>query len=206
VTSPQRVLDVIAGMQVPVGSNPKRLRVGSVDPVYRSGSYPGVLPRVVFDGESRASCKRYMVVGSYRPEPGDRVVLAPVGTTYVILGAVGGTRAYPVELGEDAWHDVSFQNGWSNRGGGWAPFRYRKLAGDLLMLAGAVSVGTATGGTVVCSLPIGYRPVSIQSVVLAGLTSSGYVPKFEVHTSGDVQFWDGVSGYVQFSAAVPLGY
>jgi hypothetical protein len=64
-------------------STDKPLKIGTVDPAFGSG-----LPKVTFDGESVMSSKTYAYIGS-RPAAGARVVLAPVGTGYVILGAIG---------------------------------------------------------------------------------------------------------------------
>lgn len=61
------------------GTKPHLL--GTIDPSYISG-----LPKIKFDGESVVSEKRYPCLNTYYPQPNDRVVLAPVGTSYVILG------------------------------------------------------------------------------------------------------------------------
>lgn len=66
----------------------KQLVLATIDPAYVNTSYPTTLPRVTFDGESTLSGKRYLVAGNYLPSPGDRVVMAPVANTYVILGSV----------------------------------------------------------------------------------------------------------------------
>jgi hypothetical protein len=56
-------------------------RIATIDPAYTSGN-----PRVTFDGETTLSEREYVCVGTYGPAAGDRVLMAPVGTTYVILG------------------------------------------------------------------------------------------------------------------------
>jgi microcystin-dependent protein len=58
-------------------------RLATVDALYSSGS-----PRVTFDGETTLSVKEYPYVKSYTPAAGDRVALVPVGTTYLIIGAI----------------------------------------------------------------------------------------------------------------------
>lgn len=45
-------------------------------------------PSVIFEGESAASLKKYAYLGSYTPAASDWVLLANVGTTYVILGKI----------------------------------------------------------------------------------------------------------------------
>lgn len=60
-------------------------KLATIDPNYVSGD-----PRVTFDGESTLSLKRYTVLGSYDPLPGERVLMAAVGqANYVIIGSVG---------------------------------------------------------------------------------------------------------------------
>lgn len=58
-------------------------RLATIDPAYTSGR-----PRVIPDGESAPSGKRYPYLASYTPAPGDRVLMIPVGTSYVIVGRV----------------------------------------------------------------------------------------------------------------------
>lgn len=73
------------------GSADKPFLIGTIDPAYVQSGYPGTLPKVTFDGESTLSGKQYAVMSGYWPAAGDRVVLAPVGTTYMILGCVSGS-------------------------------------------------------------------------------------------------------------------
>lgn len=44
---------------------------------------------VMFSGEDRASYKRYKCLSTYKPDYGDKILLARVGGTYVILGKIG---------------------------------------------------------------------------------------------------------------------
>lgn len=69
------------------GSPNKPVKLGTVDPAY-SGTG---LPKVTFDGEDALSGKEYAY--SYPVRAGDRVALIPVGTTYLIIGAIGGPSA-----------------------------------------------------------------------------------------------------------------
>lgn len=70
------------------GSADKPLRLGVIDPAYVTATFPGTLPKVTFDGESTLSAKQYAVMSNYLPTASDRVVLVPVGTTYLIIGAL----------------------------------------------------------------------------------------------------------------------
>ncbi|WP_139905610.1 hypothetical protein [Clostridium thermarum] len=61
--------------------------------------FPNNTAKITFDGESAASEKQYSYIASYVPQIGDRVLLAAVSGTYIILGKVN----YNVspESGED---------------------------------------------------------------------------------------------------------
>lgn len=89
-------LETVAGVTRTMtdGSADKPIKIGTVDPAYVTSSYPGTMPKVTFDGETVLSGKRYTVITpGYRPTAGDRVLLAPVGTTYVIIGSVTAAAA-----------------------------------------------------------------------------------------------------------------
>lgn len=56
-------------------------KMGTVDSLFPDGS-----PKVKFDGETTPSQKKYKRLASYTPSVGDRVVIASVSGTYVVLG------------------------------------------------------------------------------------------------------------------------
>lgn len=60
-----------------------RTRLAVIDPAHTTGR-----PRVTFDGEATLSTKTYPHLSSYTPAAGDRVLLVPSGTSYVIVGEV----------------------------------------------------------------------------------------------------------------------
>lgn len=62
----------------------KNARFGTVDPAYDGFDYP----KVKFDGEVNTSQKRYKYL-NIKPRAGERVVLEPVGGSYVITGPLG---------------------------------------------------------------------------------------------------------------------
>ncbi|AGE60793.1 hypothetical protein LEO2_30 [Bacillus phage Leo2] len=58
-------------------------KIGRIPDNYSSGE-----PAIIFDGESSPSGKTYKRLGSYNPVAGDRVLLARVANTYVVLGSI----------------------------------------------------------------------------------------------------------------------
>ncbi|MBL5830853.1 collagen-like protein [Bacillus sporothermodurans] len=79
--------------------------LGKIDPNYTSGN-----PKIVFDGETTPSSKRYTKLSSYQVMPNDRVILSKVGKTYVVLGSLGDFRGGTSEGGQDG---VGLQFTWS---------------------------------------------------------------------------------------------
>lgn len=75
-----------------------RNRFGYIDYSYDASKYPQVLPKVLFDGEE-LSTKGYTCVYPYTPFPGDKVVLMPVSTDYVIMGCVDRTPQSELQPG-----------------------------------------------------------------------------------------------------------
>lgn len=58
-------------------------KLGTIDHAYLEGR-----PKVIFDGESIASNKKYTRLSSYEPRANDRVLLLKASGTYTILGKV----------------------------------------------------------------------------------------------------------------------
>lgn len=84
-------------------------RLGTVDLAYTSG-----LPKVKLDGDESVTVKQYSHIRNYSPTAGDRVMLALVGNTYIILGRLrndplqspdtGGGGGGPTSV---TWSDVT---------------------------------------------------------------------------------------------------
>ena len=79
------MIDAEELLQITAG-NPQQsmFKLGRIDPAY-SGSGR---PKVVFDGETTASGKQYPYLSIYTPAANDRILLAAVAGSYVILGKI----------------------------------------------------------------------------------------------------------------------
>lgn len=62
---------------------PDSFKLGKIDPFYTSGR-----PKVLFDGETVPSSKRYPYIDSFIPSANKRVLMAKVSGSYVIIGGV----------------------------------------------------------------------------------------------------------------------
>jgi hypothetical protein len=74
-------------------------------------------------------------------------------TTY--LSTQLATKASVVQ---SAWIPVTLSNNWVNFGGATAPASYRKNTVNETKLKGLIKLGTVTTGTLLFTLPVGYRP------------------------------------------------
>jgi hypothetical protein len=76
-----------------------------------------------------------------------------------------GTNFRSIKGPDGAWTALSYSNSWSNFGGGFQVGQYQKTFDGYVHVRGILSAGTLTAGTVVFTLPAGYRPASsIQSL------------------------------------------
>ena len=99
------------------------------------------------------------------------------------------------------WHEIgatgepAFQNSWANEGSaGNETAAFRKDGLDRLYLKGYIDTGTIADGTVIFTLPAGYRPTNVLRI--AGMYvqgSSENAFQIEIQTDGDVAIY-GVSG------------
>ena len=76
-----------------------KVKLGYIDHDFDLGSYPQELPRVLFDGEGLSS-RGYVCLDTYRPVPGDRVVLLPQGTGYIIVGSINQRTSQTLDPGQ----------------------------------------------------------------------------------------------------------
>jgi len=75
--------------------------------------------------------------------------------------------------------EIAYQNSWAaSTGGGLRGLRYRKW-GNRVFLQGAIAGGTS--GTVVCTLPTGYRPPALEIGPCVVNGGTGY---FQIATTG----------------------
>lgn len=69
------------------GNDKPPFSLGRIDPNYSGGK-----PRILFDGERSVSKKRYPYLSSYKPKSNDRVLMANMANTHVVIGHIGSYR------------------------------------------------------------------------------------------------------------------
>jgi hypothetical protein len=129
-------------------STDKPFSLATIDPAYTTG-----LPKLIFDGDTVPSAKGYSFVNGYNPSAGDRVVLANMGNTHVILGGVVNNG------GDIGWRAVTFQNGASDYGSSaWSNCGYQKANGRVQLSGLFTPPATVGAGVAMFTLPEGCRP------------------------------------------------
>lgn len=94
-----------------------------------------------------------------------------------------------------AWNTCGLQNGWENYGFTYATSGYTKTNDDVVMLKGLIkSPNPAVSGTVLCTLPVGYRPS--HRLLFQVATNANAPGRIDVLTNGDVVLIVGNSGWL----------
>lgn len=139
---------------------------------------------VLFDQEVTPGTKAYRWLTSRQPQPGERVMLAWVSKTYIILGTAPG-RALNTSWASPplGTHMTAFASPY------WGP-QYLSLSTGEIQVEGLVAfTGAISPGTVLFNLPVGFRP-NVQQVFRTPCgTSGGTVDtstRLDVSTAGDV--------------------
>ncbi|WP_149264302.1 hypothetical protein [Actinomadura sp. K4S16] len=153
-----------AQAQAEPSSANRPVKLATVDPAYDPASYAtGTLPRVTFDGEATMSGKLYPVMAPYQPRPADRVVLVPVGNTYLIIGAI--RTGSSMGLVQD-WTAPTLAAGYTHNANENGTLQFRVLDSygtRMVEWRGAVNRGS---GSVITTVPAIARP-SVRRTVLA---------------------------------------
>jgi hypothetical protein len=106
-------------------------------------------------------------------------------------GSVNTLAVHPAgfksALTPEAWIAPTLVNTWSNIGLGSEVAGYRKLYWGEVQLKGVLAGGTATNGTVIFTLPVGYRPPLIKHFV--ALQGGNAACRVIVGADGEVSIW-----------------
>jgi hypothetical protein len=82
VIDPREFLDGVVAYAAPQNGRGNRMAV--IDAAYTTGN-----PKVTFEGDTTLSTQGFEYIRPYTPVAGARVVMLPIGHTYVIAGSVG---------------------------------------------------------------------------------------------------------------------
>ncbi len=86
------------------------------------------------------------------------------------------------------WTNLTLQNSWAAYGGSYSTPQYTKAADRLVTLKGLIKSGTTTAGTIIATLPEGYRPSA--TVLYTGVSVNAYC-RIDIDSSGNIIFQTG---------------
>lgn len=89
---------------------------------------------------------------------------------------------------DSGWQALTLSGGWVSFGSGYGDPRYRLING-VVHMAGLIKSGTVTAGTVIATLPLGYRPSSQEIYVVA---NNGVGQTVQVATNGQISLGAGI--------------
>jgi hypothetical protein len=101
------------------------------------------------------------------------LIVSPVGDLS-ILGSIT----------QSSWAAVTLSGGWSNVGGGFPNLQYRRDKQGRVQVRGSITGGTATDGTVIATLPSGFRPATGTGTHLIPVSGNAGVGSILIGTSG----------------------
>jgi hypothetical protein len=101
------------------------------------------------------------------------------------VSAAGVQNAGEGNLGLDIPStSLSLLASWVEYDASWLPAQYHKDAAGVVHVIGAIKNGTVTAGTVIATLPAGFRPAEVAGPFLT--YSDGGTVSFYVATNGDI--------------------
>jgi hypothetical protein len=90
----------------------------------------------------------------------------------------------------ETWHAATLSNGWANVVG-LDVLAVRKQPDDFVLFQGIIGSGTVADGTIVATIPAGYRPAKAKAFSVAAAGTSN--PRARVNTDGTIQIFGGVT-------------
>lgn len=122
-------------------------------------------------------------------------------TISIKVAATNGT--YTSSYGTDAstlplWTDVALQNGWVYYGSGYNTAQFTKTSACRVFLKGLIKSGTATSGTLIGTLPVGFRPTG--RLVFQVATSSNTSGRIDVAADGNIYIMAGSSSWISLDS------
>lgn len=145
--------------------DPATIRKGTVTAI-AAGAAPPTLS-VQISGDTTATIAGVRYIDSYAPEAGDVVLIIKQGTDLVAIGEIAG------QFSESDWTDASLAAGFSHNGNSGGNLRYRRIWDHGSWKIQWKGVVGRSSGTVVCTLPAGYRPANLRPTITARTAVGG---------------------------------
>lgn len=99
-----------------------------------------------------------------------------------------GTNFRKINGPDGAWTALpTYQNGWTDFGSGFQAGQYKKDSRGTVWIRGTIKAGTTTFGTLLWTMPAGYRPPALIGAIFLGAKSTNDgIGRINVQTDGQV--------------------
>lgn len=97
------------------------------------------------------------------------------------------------------WTECEMQNGWTDYHPAWSGAEFTKTSAGVVMMRGMIKAGTTTSGTVICTLPSGFRPDN-GTLIFFTATAGTTAGRLDVETDGDILYRVGHASWESLSA------
>lgn len=98
---------------------------------------------------------------------------------------------------QPSWLSLTFQNGWVNYGYEYQTAQYRLNNFGTVELRGRITAGTTTAGTVIATLPSGYRPpAKLSFSIVTNNTTDDQIGQIDIDSSGNIIVIRGFNTYL----------
>lgn len=100
---------------------------------------------------------------------------------------------------QEEWNDATLLNSWVDYGGSFPSAGYFKDHTDIVHVRGLVKDGTTSTGTIIFTLPSGYRPAN---TLIFPTISNNALGQVRVDSDGDVMIYSGSSSWFALDVMV----
>lgn len=95
------------------------------------------------------------------------------------------------------WQDCDLQSSWGPYGGTWPSAQFTRTSANVIMLRGLIAGGSTTTYTVLCTLPVGFRPD--KRLIFQAQAYGSTDARIDVDTNGQVIFITGSATWTNLS-------
>lgn len=135
----------------------------------------------------------------------DDIFFESNNTTSAVVIDNGILKAADTSANIETWHKITggvgYQNGFTDRGAGYAPVQYRLTAKNEVQIVGSAQTGTVAAGTIIFTLPVGYRPTRIIQMPIQGNAGDAVI---ELNTNGDCKLFNYAAGAIGINGEFTL--
>lgn len=152
----------------------------------------GLVPVTITEGVAPSGSYKWL--GDSRIESGDTVLLKRVVDEWMVVGTIKTAQDYPNQL------PLTMLAGWKPYSDySWANPKVAKTADGIVAVTGLVLGGTTTAGTVIATLPPGFRP---DYQTMFSVNNSDVARAVDVLPNGNIQLRGSISGYISLNNIV----